>query len=267
MVPDFELITHRFPDRKDITIIPISDVHLGARECMEQEFIKFIDSVKDNPNVYLILGGDLINNSTRSSVSNIFEETMRPADQKKMMAKILEPVRDKILCSVTGNHERRSGKDADDDPAYDIMCKLDIEDRHRENMAFLKVQFGDRDKKNGVTMKGEYRPSYVLVVTHGAGGGRLTSGAVLQGERFGYAVDGMDALVVGHTHKPFTAASGKVVIDPRNNKVTIKPFRVISMTSWLEYGGYAMQKMLLPSPHVLHTMTLCGDHKEMIVTM
>ena len=32
-----------------------------------------------------------------------------------------------------------------------------------------------------------------------------------------------------------------------NDKVTIKPFSVVSTQSWLSYGGYAMQKMLLPS--------------------
>lgn len=260
MLPDFEMIVHKFP-RKDITIIPIGDVHLGARECMEQEFIEFIDKVKDAPDVYLILGGDLINNATRSSVSNIFEETMRPSEQKREMAKILAPCADKILAAVSGNHERRSGKDADDDVTYDILCKIDREEIYRENMAFVKLQFGDCHKD------GERNPTYNLVVTHGAGGGALTSGAVLRGERFGYAVDGMDALIFGHTHKPFTTVPGKIVIDPRNNKVSIKPFKVINMTSWLDYGGYAMSKMLLPSSHNLHTLRLSGDHKEMVVTM
>lgn len=261
MLPDFEMIVHKFPQREDITIIPISDVHLGARECMEQEFISFINSIKDKPNVFLVLGGDLINNCTRSSVSNIFEETMRPADQKKMMAKILAPVADKILAAVSGNHERRSTKDADDDPAYDILCKIDREDIYRENIAFVKLQFGDSKSS------GETNPTYTLVVTHGAGGGALTSGAVLKGERFGYAIDGMDALIMGHTHKPFTTVPGKIVIDKQNNKVTVKPFKVINMTSWLEYGGYASQKMLLPSSHDLHTLTLRGMRKEMVVTM
>lgn len=261
MLPDFEMIIHKFPEREDITIIPIADVHLGARECMEQEFIKFVDSIKDKPNVFLVLGGDLINNATRSSVSNIFEETMRPADQKKEMAKILAPVADKILAAVGGNHERRSGKDADDDPMYDILCKIDREDIYRESVAFVKLQFGDQ---NG---NGALNPTYSIVITHGAGGGMLTSGAVLRGERFGYAVDGMDALIMGHTHKPFTTVPGKIVIDKQNNKVTVKPFKVINMTSWLEYSGYAAQKMLLPSTHCLHTLTLCGNHKEMVVTM
>lgn len=261
MLPDFNMIIHKFPDRQDITVIPIADVHLGARECMEQEFIEFINTVKDKPNVYLVLGGDLINNATRSSVTNIFEEVMRPSDQKKEMAKILAPVAHKILAAVSGNHERRSGKDADDDPTYDILCKIDREDVYRENMAFVKIQFGDQ---NG---SGQANPTYTVVVTHGAGGGALTSGAVLKGERFGYAVDGMDALIMGHTHKPFTTVPGKIVIDKQNNKVTVKPFKVINMTSWLDYAGYSMQKMLLPTSHCLHTLTFCGNHKEMVVTM
>lgn len=37
MLPDFEVIKHKFPGNKDITIIPISDVHLGAAEHMEKE--------------------------------------------------------------------------------------------------------------------------------------------------------------------------------------------------------------------------------------
>lgn len=261
MLPDFEMIIHKFPEREDIIIIPIADVHLGARECMEREFMRFLDTVRSKPNVYLILGGDLINNATRSSVSNIFEETMRPAEQKKCMAKMLAPVADRILAAVGGNHERRSGKDADDDPMYDILCKIDREDIYRENMAFLKLQFGNSKGD------GEHNPTYTLVVTHGAGGGMLTSGAVLRGERFGYAVDGMDALIMGHTHKPFTTVPGKIVIDKYNNRVTVKPFKVINMTSWLDYSGYAMAKMLLPSSRCLHTLSLSGNHKEMVVTM
>ena len=93
---------------------------------MEQEFISFIKTVSETPNVYLVLAGDLINNATRSSVSNVFEDIYRPSDQKKMMAKILEPVKDSILCGVPGNHEARSGKDANDSRAVTIECASDL---------------------------------------------------------------------------------------------------------------------------------------------
>lgn len=267
MLSDFEMIQHKLLGGHDITVIPISDVHLGSPECMEQEFIKFIQSVADTPNVYLTLGGDLIDNGTRSSVSNPFKATMPPSQQKKEMANILAPVRDRILCFVPGNHERRSGKDADDDPMYDIAAKLDLEHLYRENIAFLKIQLGTPKTESGTRNNSAKRPAYTLVVTHGAGGGIYTGGAVNRNERFGYVIDGMDALIIGHTHKPFTTQPGKIYIDPKNNQVSVKPFKVISSTSWTKFGGYAAQKMLLPTTHCLHTMQLSGRRKEIIVTM
>lgn len=257
------MIQHAFPGGHDISVIPISDVHLGAAECMEKEWLAFIERVRTTPDVYITLGGDLLNNATKTSVSNVYDEVYRPSEAKRLMANMLEPIKDRILCAVGGNHERRSSRDVDDDITYDIMTKLDIENRYRENIAFVKIQLGTSDHRK----TGFKRPTYMLVVTHGTGGGILTGAAVNRNERFGYVMDGADALIVGHTHKPFTTQPGKIFIDPRNNNVCIKPFRVISSTSWLEYGGYAAQKMLLPSTHCLQTLTLCGDHKEIKITM
>lgn len=261
MHSDFEIIQHQFPDRQDITIVPISDVHLGASEHMERDWLAFVSQIQSVPNAYVILAGDLINNSTRNSVANVFAEVMRPREQKRVMEEMLMPIRDRVLCAVSGNHERRSGKDADDDPSYDILCKLDLEHLYRENMAFLKLQFGRQDGS------GSKNPTYQFVVTHGAGGGMLTGGSVNRNERFGYVIDGMDCLVVGHTHKPWVTQPSKIKIDPHNNKVSVKPFKVVSSTSWLEYGGYAAQKMLLPSSHAPQIITVCGKHKEIKVTM
>ena len=260
MLSDFELITHHFPDREDIRIYPISDVHLGAAEHMTREWELFCQRIANEPNSYIILGGDLINNATRNSVSNIFEETMRPREQKKVMVKMLEPLRDKILCAVSGNHERRN-RDVDNDITYDIMCKLDLEWVYRENIAFVKIQMG---KPRG---DGKKNPTYVLTVTHGSGACILTGGAINRNERFGYVLDGADALIVGHTHKPFVTQPSKIKIDAQNNRVSIKPFKVISMTSWMTYGGYAAQKMLLPTSNAPQTITLCGKRKLMTVTM
>lgn len=261
MLPDFEMVVHRFEDRPDLTIIPISDVHLGAAEHMEKEWASFCENVLSDPGVRIILVGDLINNATRNSVSNVFEETMRPREQKKMMTQMLMPLRDRILASVSGNHERRSLKDADDDPSYDIMCKLDLEHLYRENIAFIKIQMG-KARADGLA-----NPTYTLVATHGAGGGIYTGAAVNRNERFGYVIDGMDCLIVGHTHKPFVTQPSKIKINPYNNTVSMRPFKVVSTTSWLFWGGYAAQKMLLPSSHAVQTITLTGKRKEIVVTM
>lgn len=258
MRQDFDLIQHQFPSRKDLHIYYISDVHFGAREHMSAEWDAFRGKILDDPRAYLILGGDLINNGTRSSVSGPFEDTIRPREQKAMMAEMLKPLSERILCALPGNHEGRSGKDADDDPMYDIMCKINLEDLYRENIAFIKITIG-KDRQKAV--------SYVLTALHGSGGGIWTGASVNRNERFGYTIDGTDALLVGHSHKPYVAQPGKIFIDPHNNKVSIKPLKIIAATSWMNYGGYAAKKQMLPASHAPQVITLHGEKKLITVEM
>ncbi len=245
MQTDITLIRHKFDN--DIIIYPISDVHLGALEHHRSEWEKFCKKVLDNPRAYITLGGDLINNATRSSVSNIFEEVMRPREQKKRMVEYLEPIKDRILCAVEGNHERRSVKDADDSPMYDIMAKLDIEHLYRENMAFVVIGLGERKDGHGHATYKRPNTQYIFAVTHGAGGGTLTGSGINRNERFGNVIEGLDCLIVGHTHKGAVTKPSKIVVDPRQECVSVKNYTVITSVSWMNYGGYAMQKMLLPS--------------------
>lgn len=238
MLNDFEMITHEF--NQPITIFPISDVHFGALGHLEREWMDFCKLVEQTPNAYVILGGDLINNNTRSSVGSPWDDTVRPREQKKRMVEFLSPIKDKILCCTTGNHEARSLKDADDDPTYDIMAKMDLEDLYRPNIAFMKVSLGHRVDNSPIQ-------SYTFAVTHGSGGGIYTGATVNRNERFGNVIEGLDCLIVGHTHKGTVSKPSKIVIDRSNNKITMSHYTVISMVSWMNYGGYALKKMLLPS--------------------
>lgn len=265
MIPDFEMVVHNLPG-EDIDIIPIFDVHLGSRECREQDFIDFVQAIAKEKNTYVFLGGDLLDNGTRNSVTNIFRAVKSPSQAKREMAEILEPIKDRLLVSVSGNHERRN-RDVDDSPCYDIMAKLDKERLHRENMAFVKVVLGEQYTDDGVRSNSKYRPSYTFCVTHGAGGGMLPGGVINRNERAGYFLSGVDAIVVGHSHKPMLSQPGRIVVDNRNNKVSIVPFKVITATAWLDYGDYAMQKMLLPSSHCIQKIHLSAYRKEMVVTM
>lgn len=257
---DFEMIVHEF--NQPIVIFPISDVHYGSLDHLTKEWFEFCKMVENTDNAYVILGGDLINNNTRSSVGSPWDDTVRPREQKKHMVEMLKPIKDRILCCVTGNHEARSLKDADDDPTYDIMCKLDLEDVYRPNTAFMKVSLGHRKSDNTPIQ------SYTFAVTHGAGGGIYTGATVNRNERFGNVIEGLDCLVVGHTHKGTVSKPAKIVIDRKNNKVTMSHYTVISMVSWMNYGGYALKKMLLPSmvadPQRLK-LAMNRDHKRIEV--
>ena len=250
MLSDFNVIVRRFDSA--IKIACISDIHFGALEHMEHEWNSFIQKVLADPTLYLVLGGDLINNNTRSSVGSPWDDTIRPREQKRLMVEALKPIKDRILCCVSGNHERRSLKDADDDPTYDIMAKLDLEDVYRQNAAFMKLQLGQRS--NSEPNKG--RCTYTFVVTHGSGGGIYTGSTVNRNERWGNVIDGLDCLIVGHTHKGTVSRPSKLVFDPRNDLVTIKDYLVVSCVAWQRYAEYPLQKMMPPAstgnPQVLH---------------
>ena len=249
MLSDFNVIVRRFDSA--IKIACISDIHFGALEHMEQEWKKFLGSVVADPNLYLVLGGDLINNNTRSSVGSPWDDTIRPREQKRLMVEALEPIKDRILCCVSGNHERRSMKDADDDPTYDIMTKLDLEDVYRQNAAFLKLQLGHHDTKTD-----KAGATYTFALTHGAGGGIYTGATVNRNERWGNVIEGVDCVIVGHTHKGTVSKPSKIVFDPFKNIVSVKEYLVISCVSWQRYAEYPLQKMLLPAatgtPQILH---------------
>ena len=261
MLHDLDLIRHSFPG--DVTIYPIADVHLGAVEHAEPEWQSFLKRVEQEK-AYLILAGDLLNNSTRNTkFANPFDEVLRPREAKRRMVEYLEPVKSRILCVVTGNHERRTSRDDDQDLTYDICSKLDIEHLYRENIAYMCVSCGERTNEN------KPKQTYNFAVIHGAGGGIYTGAAVNRDERFGNVIDGLDCLVAGHVHKGFIMKPAKICIDARNGCVRMKHYVVISCVSWLNYGGYAARAQLLPAkicdPQKL-TLSGMWDTKQITTT-
>lgn len=256
MLHDFDLITHAFPDA--ITIYPVADVHLGALEHAEPEWQAFLKRVEEE-NAYLILVGDLLNNSIRGvKFANPFDEVLRPREAKRRMVEYLAPLAKRVLAIVDGNHEYRSARETDQSLSYDLCAKLDLEHLYRENTAFMCVSCG-------VRYDGSPQATYSFAITHGSGGGIYTGAAVNRDERWGNVIDGLDCLITGHVHKGFISKPAKVVIDGRNKRVSVKHYTVVSCVSWLNYGGYAARAMLLPAqvcdPQKIHLSANKDDKK------
>ncbi len=261
MLDDFVLLEYQFPVNKDIKIYPISDLHIGAKESMIEKWKEFVKQLKKEPNSYITIQGDMMNNGIKSSITDVYGEIMPPSKQKKWLAEQLEEVKDKILCVVPGNHEARSKREVDDYPLYDVCCKLDIEDRYRENAAFVIIRIGKKDQ-NGLK-----NPTYTMCVMHGSGGGMYTGASVSRNERFGTVIDNLDILVVGHSHKVAMTKPQKIYIDTHNKKVSFKSFNLVQATAWTEYGGYALRKQMLPGSHALQEIILRGNRKRVRVAM
>jgi predicted phosphodiesterase len=263
MLGDFEPIVVDLP-HGDAKIYPVFDLHVGSQQFNEKRWKAFKDKLKGEKNSYIIVGGDLMDNGLKNSVTNVYEQTMRPSEQKKYVAEELSDIRDKILCGVSGNHENRSVKESDDSPVYDIFCKLDIENKYRDNAAVLIIRTGNTNMRIA-RLSSKVRPSYTMLVTHGAGGGMYIGSGANRLERFGAIIDGLDIIVTGHTHKPMTFPVSKLCIDSQNKKVTQKQFTCVVASSWLDYGGYPVRKMLPPTAQIEQEIILSGHGKQVRV--
>jgi predicted phosphodiesterase len=237
MQNDSNILWYSFDKAPSIQLFPLADVHLGAEGADFQAFYGLVNEIAKEPNAYVTLQGDLIDNGIKNSVTNCYRATMRPSEQKREMAKALEPIRDKILCILPGNHERRSGKETDDDPAYDIASKLDLEDRYRESIAFLRVGVGN-DRRHDRAW------AYHIACVHGAGGGGLAGTGVSRADNYLQSMDGVDILIHAHNHKPYAYRGSKLVIDIQNRQVKQRPYLTMCTGGWLQYVGYPVDKMM-----------------------
>ena len=125
-----------------IEIHPMADLHLGDMSCDYKSILERIEYIKNTPNAYAILDGDLMDTAIASSIGDTYGANLQPMEQLKQCAKIFEPIKDKILAVLPGNHENRVYK-SDGLDMTEIMCnQLGIANRYSPTTALLFIRFG-----------------------------------------------------------------------------------------------------------------------------
>lgn len=224
MAGDFEPIIIDMPGRT-IRVWAVADVHIGSKECDLDGFRAFLGRVMADPDSFVVLAGDLIDNAVTGCPASIYGS--EPEFQISQAVELLKPLADdgRILAMVSGNHEARTLKLAGIDPSALIAYKLGIADRFRENMAFLRVNL-----KNG-----KVQNTYNLLVMHGASRAKKSK----------FMPEGVDVFVSGHTHEPSVEKPARIIFTQKG-RVIVKPMVSITATSWLCYGGYGAARMYTP---------------------
>lgn len=110
------------PESSQLTIVPIGDLHLGSPHFRRAFFLAGLDWIVKR-DAYIILTGDLLECGTKGSVgAGVYEQVMSPSDQIEAVVKLLDPVKDRILGAVKGNHEERLHKDAGSEAYLNSIC-------------------------------------------------------------------------------------------------------------------------------------------------
>ena len=253
MKKDDEPIVWDFPKGRNVRLKILGDLHLGSPLFNRQAFEDFKGSITKDTKIIVV--GDLIDNGVMGS-PGMYEQTMQPSEAKELLYQELLPFKKNILCAVPGNHELRSRKICDSDIMYDVFARLQIEDLYRPNEVYMCIRIGHKQTTNH-----KKRPTYAIYVTHGSGGGSQIGTYVNKAGKVGMCREGIDLVVMGHSHSPVVFPRKRIVFDTHNLKVTKKPFRVVICPSFLDYGGYAARANYEPSAYVNQDLVLHADEK------
>ena len=251
---------------KDCTLYPLGDLHAGSKQFSDKAFRDWKKTVLEDETGRVVICGDLFENATKNSVGDVYESMSPSATLEYLYNEFKDGLDERIICMTSGNHEKRSKRETDTDLLYMLAIKLKCEHLYRPSACFCFLRVNYR-KDGNIKTAGKHRPTYAMLVTHGAGGGQYIGSGLNKVERFGTVVDGLDLMITGHTHKPACLpAIGKLQMDFRNKQVIQKQFVSVVCSSFMDYnGGYALDKMLVPSGQAMQKIILSHYKKGITV--
>lgn len=247
------------PYADKIEIHAMADLHLGDAHCDYKGILERIDYIKNTPNAYVILDGDLMDTAIASSVGDTYGAGLQPMEQLKYCVKLFEPIRDKILAVLPGNHENRVYR-SDGLDITQLMCsQLGLQDKYSPTTALLFIRFG---KCRGKGNSHGRRQWYTIYVTHGSGGGRKEGGKINRLADLASIVDA-DVYVMGHTHMPAILKEGFYRVSGPNSSVALVDKLFVNTAASLNYGGYGDAQGFKPASKCAPVIYLDGHKRDM----
>lgn len=240
-----------------LIIIPISDVHIGDKTANLKAFKEALERIKNEPNTYTILNGDLCNIALKNSKSDVYSDELTPMEQVLRILNFLEPIKDKILVMSNGNHEDRITKDTSIDVLYLVAKQLHLEQIYSPSWWYLYLSFGHN------AAKGDKRPMlYTLTGYHGSGSAQTTGAKANKVKKMSQVVLA-DCYIMSHVHEPITTKGVIFAPDYQHKTIVKKEMYYCISNAFVEYqSSYAEKMGLIPSNNGISEIELDGTKKQ-----
>lgn len=129
-------------------ILCIGDLHLGSKYANYSAVKEFIDFVKRESNVYVIINGDIVDNfdtgSGKLQKVGLDSQLVSPAEQREIYRMLIAELRPKLLAVNLGNHEEFSATDSFINSSNANKIPLGL-NRIRLNLTFKNMWTVDND--------------------------------------------------------------------------------------------------------------------------
>ena len=242
-------------DLKQIELHTFADEHIGDENSDIKRVLQRIEYVKNTPNAYCILNGDIIDNATKTSIGDTYTQIFNPMEQLEKAVELFEPIKDKILCITHGNHENRTYKKEGVNISKLIASQLGLSDRYTSTSAVLFIRLGKGD--GNVHNR---KIPYTLYVLHGNGGGRKEGAKAIRLADMAGIID-TDIYIHSHTHLPMIMKQAFHRIDVRSSTIALVDKLFVNTASNLTYGGYGEAGAFKPSSTDTPVIYLNGTKK------
>ncbi len=234
------------PDLDHIYLIPISDTHIGDPAGLggsseegryaTTKFSKMVTWIKNTPEAYAFLMGDIFDAVTKTSLGNVYEQEYNIKTAKEYASDVLSPIKDKILGAISGNHEDRIERAVGENPVENWSEHFGID--YFPNWCayfFLKIgeaRTGKRDRRRPIV--------YTMFLHHITGGGR-TKGGKLNRVAYLKEMALADLYCGAHVHLK-GAFKGKYIYGDMNNyKIREQQQTYVATGSYMGYAGYSIR--------------------------
>ena len=245
---------------RDIKIAEIhifADLHIGDNNCDIAGIKNRIEAVKSNKNAYCILNGDIINNATKTSVSDCYAEELSPMEQIERFIELFEPIKDRIIAITSGNHENRTYNKEGVDITRICAKQMGIEDKYSKTGAIIFLRIGDKKHKSHQ----DQQVCYTIYSNHGSGGGRKEGAKVIRMADMSNIIDA-DIYIHSHTHLPVIMKEAYYRTDRKNSTFQIVDKLFVNTSAMLNYGGYGEAYEFKPNSKDCPVIYLSGTKKE-----
>ena len=239
-----KLICKNYKVKNYLTLIPLGDIHYGSKDCDVDVFKAHIDMIKKIDNCAVVLMGDLISTGTRDSVgAGSYDDIYTPDEQYDRMLEFLEPIKDKIIGALQGNHEERVRNST----SFDInkMFAKDLEVPYLQYGAALKIKVNEIN--------------YHVYAIHGGSCATTLAGKMNACRKMQEKVNA-DIYLHAHTHGLDYSPQIYYEIDNRSRMIVQRIRHFVLTGSFVNWdSSYGEMKNLSPSPIGIPKIRLYGD--------
>lgn len=217
---EIPIIRRDYSHLSSLALYPMGDVHLGALSHNGKMWQGWLDYLQARGNASLLGTGDFLNTALKDSKSDVYDETMKVGDAKRLLRRQLTPLaKEKRIDGLApGNHEERIHRATGDCPIMDVCDSLGVP--YIETAALLVYTVGDQE--------------YEVYLRHGTGSGQ--GFAQLEKSRL---VIRADIYITGHIHNQSARVGDQFEHNRGAGHVERRKFLVVTSGAFLGYEKYA----------------------------